>query len=102
LLFYAKQQLGLARQVTTIPQLLSLPEEERYALRSALYENVHLIDAFIQENPQHFSTEELGIVDSWKHLVHGQFYVLRHLKQYTIFLDTASPPKAYGSPGAAR
>jgi hypothetical protein len=96
LLFYAKQQLGLSRQVTTIPQVLSMPEEERYELRSALYENVHLIDAFIRENPQRFSAEELAIVDSWKHFVHGQFYVFRHLKRYTIFLDADSPPRAYG------
>ena len=33
LLLYANQQLGLARHVTTIPQLLAMPEEERYALR---------------------------------------------------------------------
>jgi hypothetical protein len=96
LLFYAKQQLGLARHVTTLAQLMAMPEEERYALRSALYEHVHVIDAFIQENPQHFSADELGIVESWKHFVHGQFYVFRHLKPYTVFLDAASPPKAYG------
>jgi hypothetical protein len=96
LLFYAKQQLGLAPHVTTIPQLMSMPEEERYELRSACYAQRHLIDAFIHDNPQRFSGEELAIVDSWKHLVQGQFYVLRHLKQYTIFLDADSPPKAYG------
>ena len=96
LLFYAKQQLSLARHVTTIPQLLAMPEEERYAIRSALYEHRDLIDTFIQENPQGFSAEELAIVASWKDGVQGQFYVWRHLKHYTIFLDADSPPKAYG------
>ena len=81
LLFYAKQQLSLARHVTTIPQLLGMPEEERYAIRSAFYEQRDLIDTFIQENPQGFSAEELTIVESWKHCVQGQFYVFRHLKQ---------------------
>jgi hypothetical protein len=96
LLFYAKQQLSLARHVTTIPQLLAMPEEERYAIRSAFYEHRELIDTFIQENPQGFSADELTVVESWKHGVQGQFYVFRHLKPYTIFLDADSPPKAYG------
>jgi hypothetical protein len=96
LLFYAKQQLSLAPHVTTIPQLLAMPEEERYAIRSACYEHRALMDTFIQENPQGFSADELTIVESWKHCVQGQFYVFRHLKQYTIFLDADSPPKAYG------
>jgi hypothetical protein len=96
LLLYVNQQLSLARHVTTIPQLLAMPEEERYALRSAFYEQRSLLDSFIQENPQGFSAEELTLVESWKHGVHGQFYVFRHLKPYTIFLDADSPPKAYG------
>ena len=96
LMLYANQQLGLVRHVTTIPQLMSMPEEERYELRSAFYENIHVIDAFVQDNPQRFSADELAIVDSWKHLVQGQFYVFRHLKRYTVFLDQDSPPKAYG------
>jgi hypothetical protein len=96
LLFYANQQLRLARHVTTIAQLLAMPEEERYAMRSALYAQRQVIDTFIQENPQGFSAEELAIVASWKDGVQGQFYVWRHLKHYTIFLDAGSPPKAYG------
>ena len=96
LLLYTNQQLSMPRHVTTIPQLLAMPEEERYEIRSAFYEHRHLIDTFIQENPQGFSAEELTIVASWKHCISGQFYVFRHLEQYTIFLDADSPPKAYG------
>src|SRR5215813_6882543 len=59
LLLYVNQQLGLARHVTTIPQLLAMPEEERYALRSAFYEQRSLLDTFIQENPQGFSREPM-------------------------------------------
>jgi hypothetical protein len=96
LLLYAKQQLSRARHVTTLPQRLAMPEEERAALRSALYAHKQGIDTFIQENPQGFSAAELAIVESWKPCVQGQFYVLRHLQRYTIFLDAGSPPKAYG------
>ena len=62
LLFYAKQQLSRAPHVTTIPQLLALPEEERYAIRSAFYEHKELIYTFIKENQKGFSADELNIV----------------------------------------
>jgi hypothetical protein len=76
--------------------LMSMPEEQQYELRSAFYAHREVIEAFVHANPQHFSDEDLAIVESWKHLVHGQFYVFRHLKQYTVFLDASDAPKAYG------
>jgi hypothetical protein len=100
---YSNQRLGLARQVTTLArqvttlaQLRSMPEEAQYELRAAFYAHRQLLEAFVQENPQHFSVEELALVASWQHGVHGQFYVLRHLQRYTVFLDVNDPPKAYG------
>ena len=33
---------------------------------------------------------------SWRHLVHGKFYVFRELKKYTVFLSTDKQPVAYG------
>ena len=95
-LLYANQQLGLARQVTTIPQLMAMSEEEQYALRTAFYEHREIIEAFVHANPQGFSDEDLALVASWKHLVQGQFYVFRHLKPYTVFLEASDTPKAYG------
>jgi len=95
-LLYTNQQLGLARHVTTMTQLMAMPAEAQYELRSAFYAHRQLLAAFVQENPQHFSAEELALVASWQHGVHGQFYVLRHLQRYTVFLDVHDPPKAYG------
>ena len=95
-LCYANQQLGLARQVTTIPQIMAMPQEEQYALRQGMYAYREVIATFVQANPAQFSAEDLAIVDSWTHFVQGQFYVLRHLKAYTIFLDATATSTAYG------
>ncbi len=96
LLLYTNKQLGLARHVTTIAKLMSMPEEAQYELRSAFYEHRQVLEAFVQENPQQFSAEELAIVAGWKHGVQRQFYVWRHLQRYTVFLDTNESPRAYG------
>ena len=96
LLCYANEQYGLASQVTTIPQIMAMPQEEQYVLRQGVYAHREVMATFVRANPAQFSTEDLAIVDSWTHFVQGQFYVLRHLKPYTIFLDAADVPKAYG------
>ena len=65
-------------------------------MRDALVEHLDLIDAFVEKNPYKLNPDELAIVESWKDLVAGEFYVLRFLKKYTIFLTAKDPPLAYG------
>jgi hypothetical protein len=97
LLFFVNQQL------TVIPDTLASPEEfaalspgVRLKVRDALNANLTLIESFVDENPAHCSEDELDIVRSWRHLVHGKFYVFRELKKYTVFLSTDTQPVAYG------
>jgi len=96
LLFYANQQLKVVSAVSTVKEFMGLPLEEKIKIRDALYAQIDLVDFFVKENPFDFSAEELKIVLSWKNLVRGTFYLFRYLKKYAIFLDTDSPPKAYG------
>jgi hypothetical protein len=55
-----------------------------------------MIQQFVDENPAHLTADELDIVRSWQHLVHGKFYVFRQLKKYMVFLSTGEHPIAYG------
>ena len=76
--------------------IVALPLEQRVKVRDALPKHLDLIDAFVEENPFKLNPEELGIVRSWHDLVAGEFYVLRHLKKYTVFLTAKEPTVAYG------
>ena len=96
LLAYANQRLKLVKNVSTADEFMRAPPEEKVRIRDALYNRMDLIDSFIDENPFNFSREELEIVLSWKHLLRGTFFVLQYLKNYTVFLDSEEPPKAYG------
>jgi hypothetical protein len=58
--------------------------------------NIDLLDSFADENPSHFSNDELDIIRSWRHFVAGEFYVFRQLAKHTIFLSTSEPVVAYG------
>lgn len=96
LLFYINQKIGVIRDISTLGEFMKLPLEEKVGIRDALYENIELLDSFVKENPAGFSPEELEIVNSWRDFVTGTFYVFRYLKSHTIFLNSESPPKAYG------
>lgn len=59
-------------------------------LRDALWADDTLREAFVTENPVGLSSDDLGIVTSWRHRVSGTFSVLRHLKRYSIFISEDS------------
>jgi hypothetical protein len=86
----------------------SFPKEWRNAnvspevavpIRNALWEDDALREAFIGENPARLSPDDLTLIDSWKHRIAGDFFIFRHLKKYTIFIDGSSPAKGYGVQG---
>jgi hypothetical protein len=64
-------------------------------VRDILYKNLNAIDFFAIENPDNFSIEEIEIIEGWHQYVKKTFYVMSHLKNYSIFLDIIDPPKAY-------
>ncbi len=103
LLGYVNRKLGLLLvQFSESSEYTSLPPQTRGEVRDALYAHRELIGQFVAENPVGLSPEELEIVAGWKHALVGRFYILRHLKNYTIFLSaTDKPYKAYGVLGLA-
>lgn len=62
------------------------------------FSNPELIDSFISENPFNFNQEELEIIESWKNFVKGDFFIVTHLKNYSVLLKQ-DEPKAYGVVG---
>lgn len=63
-----------------------LSREEVFQLRGAIYDDPQLIDAYISTNPDRLNNEHLSIIDSWRFIVRGEFYIERYLKDYAIFL----------------
>jgi len=79
------------------------PEELRLSglknvnkVRTELWKRVDYINEFIRDNPYGLTKDELAIVASWKNALLGKFYILRHLKKFTIFITESEPTKAYG------
>ena len=96
LLFYTNQKGEIIDGISTLEEFKGLPVEKAFKVRESLWEKPDLIDSFVQENPFGFTEEELGIVHDWKSSIRGDFYLLRYLKKYAIFLDWQKASKAYG------
>src|SRR3954453_1979541 len=93
---FVNRRLKIAKPPARSKGIVALPPEQRLKVRDALVEHLDLIDTFVEENPYKLDPDELDIVRSWKDLVAGDFYVLRFLKRYTIFLTAKEPTVAYG------
>ena len=97
LMFFVNQRLKAVPDEPASPdEFSSLPPKTRLIVRDAFLKNTGLLQAFVDENPAQLTADELDIVGTWRHLVHGKFYVFRELKKYTVFLSTEKQPIAYG------
>jgi hypothetical protein len=94
--FYANQRLHVFPGVTTRAALEKRPIEDTIKMRDALFDHPELIQAFVDENPEHLGADELALVASWTRFVRGNFYLVRYLKRYAVFLDSGTPARAYG------
>ncbi len=96
LLEYVNWHLQVIPSTKDFWSAAKLPIKEVGKVRNALYKNPNLLVRFVEENPKGFSQEELAIVTSWRHRVEGKFYVMRYLKQYTVFMSAKEPHHLYG------
>ncbi len=83
---FVNRKLGLIPDVPAVSAYRNLPQEEKMKVREALYGKPELIDAYLKENPDGFSDENLAIVSKWKNFVKGEFYIERYLSKYSVFM----------------
>jgi len=92
LLCFVNKQAEILQPKTLSPnEFMVLPVGERVKVRDALYKQKEYIDQFIKsEDAKEFNSEELAIINGWKHFKKGTFYIYKHLKNHSIFLDDSS------------
>jgi len=95
LIGFAAGRLGGIAGIVDVQTFRSAFNEARAEARDCMFDNVGLVDDFIQLNPHNFSEQKLAHVAKWKHYVRGRFIVERDLKKHTVFLDASDLTKAY-------
>lgn len=99
LLLYVNNRHKILEGLHRPNDLHKLNLDDLQKLKVRLHSSPDLIDSFIKDNPENLASEELEIVSTWKNFVRGRFYIVRHLKNYAIFLDSSHPSRAYGVMG---
>ncbi len=95
-LAYANRSLNILPQLASWEDIRKHPREKVSELRDAFWTKPKLLEQFIAENPAGLSPEELRIVAGWRHHLKGDFYILRYLKSYAVFLSAGREPHLYG------
>jgi hypothetical protein len=97
LMYYAGQERKLLPPDMTLDDFKETGLDVKIACRNAIYDPRHLIMRFLDANRDLLTQEAQSTLTSWASgYVKGRFYVLRHLKQNSIFLLVGNKPKAYG------
>jgi hypothetical protein len=103
LLAYTNRQRQVVENVATVGDIHKLGKAGTASImkiRDALYADSQLLVRFIEENPDHFMPEELDIVASWKQRVSGEFYLMRYLKKYAVFMPSKKIRSPLRRPGS--
>jgi hypothetical protein len=99
LLHYVNKQRHIAPDFPDAPGQANIDPADAVKIRDALWAEDALRENFIATNPVGLSQEDLALVASWQYRVAGKFFIMRHLKKYTVFLSEANeqaPAHAYG------
>jgi hypothetical protein len=83
---YVNQQSGILENISSAAEYAKLPTPKKLKVRETLWKSPALIDQYVKENPLSLSPEHLGIILSWKGFIKGEFFILRHLKKYSVFI----------------
>ena len=96
LLAYANRHLNIIPHVTAAEQISQQLVEQVARLRDALLAHPEMLERFVAENPEQLPEQELAIVASWRHHLTGDFYIMRYLKSYTVFMNAKGESHLYG------
>jgi len=92
---YINEQRQLVPPLPATPERASISPADAFKLRNALWADEALRESFIESNPAGLTSADLALVESWRYRLAGKFYIMRHLKKYSVFLSD-HPNHAYG------
>ncbi len=96
LLSYVNNQTKLLNDFPSQLENDSINQQDAAILRNALWASDHLLQDFIDDNPNDLSDTDLKLAESWENRVAAKFFIVRHLKKYSLFLDDSGDPVVYG------
>ena len=86
LLAYVNDKYGISKNFGHPQKPAGLNQKTVVKLKDKLWEHTGVIDEYI-DSVWDMPNEHIQILQGWKKGIAGTFFVLKHLKNYSIFLD---------------
>ena len=67
--YFVNQKLGILADIENFQDYKNASFQDKFKVRNALFDNLHFINEFIDENPNDISLKELAVVSSWKRFI---------------------------------
>jgi hypothetical protein len=99
LLFFANKQRRLSPSLLGADMRTPLPVKDVSKIRDAIWEDVSLLRAFIDQNPASLPPEDLDLARDWFNFRKGTFFIFKHLKNHSVFINDRQEPKVYAVKG---
>jgi len=95
LLDYVNRKYKLCKNYYGMSSPNGLPLDVVMKISSKLWENVSVIDEYLEHQADTMSGEEISIVKNWKKVIRGGFIVERHLKNGSILVSCGEDGTVY-------
>lgn len=87
LIYHVGKKKNLIPAKMSLEEFLALSVQEKFPIRESLYDNIHLIDDYVEEYSKNLSEEDIQIIQGFKHFKRGTFYVMNLTKKHALFMD---------------
>lgn len=95
LLSYANQKYHIVNDFAATAPSKGISPEKASKVANKIWEDISIIDEYIEVYSDEMSEEEINIVAGWKNAVRGTFVVDRHLKKGSILVSVDADKKVY-------
>ena len=84
--FFVNQKLRILPAIHSKADYAALPQDNKYKVREALFENPELFQDYLAINPDNFTRDLLDIIEQWQYFIRDTFVIERYLKKHAIFI----------------
>jgi hypothetical protein len=100
LLTYVNAKYNVAPGISKVTTFSLSKPDKLLAIRSRLWENKEIISEYVEKNAGTLTKREINILKSWEaYEVSGKFVLMKHLKEYSVFMTLDENTKLYGVSG---
>lgn len=96
LLVFANRELKILPEGIAPEQVRKQPIQQVAKLRDTCYDKPKILERYLAANPDQLPAEDWAIVAGWRQRITGEFYIVRYLKTYAVFMTMKEPEHLYG------